>query len=205
MRNLILLAVALTCFSTLNAQKSNIKLQTKYGSDHEEIHSLLRFQEIETIKLTFTGADLKAKNYRLLVKEYTNGSLAQTDTIIDSAKYEYTPAVNDTIFEFKYYVKTQVNNTIKMNFMFDRFSTPRLYPIKAANDNYALHDFLKTSEPMPIDLNKATYIMGYFLPYIDKDTGWKKYCDVSGSTHKPEDWGTAFNIPNYYLIEIEFE
>jgi len=205
MKNLIVLVVTFICFGTLNAQKSDIKLQTKYGSDNKELHSLLRFQEVETIKLTFTGDDLKGKNYRLLVKEYTNGSLAKTDTIMDSVKFDYTPAISDSVFEFKYYVKTQINNTIKMNFMFSRFSTPRLYDIRTSEDKYALHDFLKTSDPMPIELNTKTLIMGYFLPYVDKETGWKKYCDVSGSTHKPEDWGTAFDIPNYYLIEILFE
>jgi len=205
MRNLILLVVAFICFSTLNAQKNDIKLQTKYGSDNKELHDLLRFQEVETIKLTFTGEDLKGKNYRLLVKEYTNGSLAKSDTIMDSSRFDYIPGISDSIFEFKYYVKTQTNNTIKMNFMFDRFSTPKLYDIKASNDKYALHDFLKTTDPMSIQANTKTLIMGYFLPYIDEETGWKKYCDVSGSEHKPEDWGTAFNIPNYYLIEIEFE
>ncbi|WP_298904725.1 hypothetical protein [uncultured Psychroserpens sp.] len=205
MKHLIILAVAFICFGTLNAQKSDIKLQTKYGSDQKEIHDLLRFQNVETIKLRFTGNDLKGKNYKLFVKEYTNGKLAKTDTIIDSGRYDYIPAINDSIFEFKYYVKTQIDNTIKMNFMFDRFSTPRLYDIKAPKDKYALHDFLKTSDPMPVNLDTGTLIMGYFLPYIDKETGWKKYCDVSGSKHKPEDWGTAFNIPNYYLIEIIFE
>ncbi|MCD2260002.1 hypothetical protein [Psychroserpens luteolus] len=205
MRHFIILAVALICFSTLNAQKSDIKLQTKYGSDHKDLQDMLRFQDIETIRLTFTGEDLKGKNYKLFVKEYTNGSLSKTDTIMDSARFDYIPAINDSVFEFKYYVKTQIDNTIKMNFMFERFSTPRLYDIKAAKDKYALHDFLKTSDPMPIALETKTLIMGYFLPYIDKETGWKKYCDVTGSQHKPEDWGTVFNIPNYYLIEIIFE
>lgn len=205
MKHFIILAVALMCFSTLIAQKSDIKLQTKFGSDNKELHDLLRFQEVETIQLSFTGEDLREKNYRLLVKEYTNGSLAKTDTIMDTAKVEYIQPINDSSFEFKYYVKTQVNNKIKMNFMFNGFSTPRLYDIKPSEDAYALHDFLKTADPMPIDLDRATLIMGYFLPYIDKDSGWKKYCDVSGSEHNPEDWGKVFKIPNYYLIEIEFE
>ena len=205
MKNLITLAVALICFSPLNAQKNDIKLQTKYGSDDKELHSLLRFQEVETMKLSFTGKDLKGKNYRLLVKEYTNGSLAKTDTIMDSGKFDYIPAISDSVFEFKYYVKTQINNTIKMNFMFDRFSTPKLYDIKATEDKYALHDFLKTSDPMLVELNEKTLIMGYFLPYVDEESGWKKYCDVTGSKHKPEEWGNAFDIPNYYLIEITFE
>ncbi|WP_299334317.1 hypothetical protein [uncultured Psychroserpens sp.] len=205
MKHLITLAVALICFSTLNAQNSNIKLQTKYGSDNKELQDLLRFQEVETIKLSFTGDDLKGKDYRLMVKEYTNGSLAKTDTIMDSSKFNYIPAITDSVFEFKYYVKTQLDNTIKMNFMFDRFSTPRLYDIKVSKDKYALHDFLKTSDPMSVAVNTNTLIMGYFLPYIDKTTGWKKYCDVAGSEHKPEEWGRVFNIPNYYLVEIIFE
>ncbi|WP_431135013.1 hypothetical protein [Psychroserpens mesophilus] len=205
MKNLMVLAVTFIGFSMLNAQNSDIKLYTKYGSDHKELHDLMRFQDVETIKLTFTGNDLKGKHYRLLVKEYTNGSLAKIDTIIDSGQHDYVSVINDTIFEFKYHVKTQINNTIKMNFKFDRFSSPRLYNIRASEDKYALHDFLKSSDPMPVELNAKTLIMGYFLPYIDKVSGWKKYCDVSGSEYKPEEWGTVFDIPNYYLIEIIFE
>ncbi len=45
---------------------------------------------------------------------------------------------------------------------------------------------------------------GYFLPYLDKETGWKKYCEVSGSKMSPEKWGEHFKIPNYFLIEALF-
>lgn len=57
---------------------------------------------------------------------------------------------------------------------------------------------------MKIKDNGLTTIMGYFLPYIDKETGWKKYCEVSGSKYAPEERGSVFDIPNYFLIQIEF-
>ena len=92
-----------------------------------------------------------------------------------------------------------------MTFMFDRFSTTKYYDIKTSEDSYALHDFLGNEKSIPIEVKKATYILGYFLPYLDKESGWKKYCEVSGSKILPEEWGSTFNIPNYFLVEILFE
>jgi len=91
-----------------------------------------------------------------------------------------------------------------MSAIFDGFSVTKNYQIKKPKDDYALHDFLNGSKPLQIEIGKPTYILGYFLPYIDKKTGWKKYCDVVGSKQKPDDWGKTFNIPNYFLIEILF-
>jgi len=205
MKNLLLVVSLLVTLCTINAQDAKIELETHYGSENKELQDLMRFQGVETIKLNFSGADLIGKNYRVLIKEYTNGSLAQTDTIVDSATYSYTPAVQDSLFEFKYYVKMQRKTSIKMNFLFDRFSIERNYDIKANADAYALHDFLGGHKTIPIKFGTPTFLLGYFLPYIDEATGWKKYCEVSGSTIKPEDWGINFKIPNYFLVEIKFE
>lgn len=205
MKKLLSIAVALICSSALNAQQKEIVLQTTYGSENKEIHDILRFQDIETTTLEFMGNDLKGKNYTILVKEFTNGYLSKSDTIMNSKTHEYLPSIDTDIFSFKFFVKTELNNKVKMTFMFDRFSTTRLYDIKATEDNYALHDFLGSKKSIPIETKKETYILGYFLPYIEKETGWKKYCEVSGSKYSPEKWGTAFDIPNYFLIQVLFD
>lgn len=202
---MLIIVLVFMNLSKLNAQQSRIKLETSFGSENKEIQDILRFQDIETIKLKFYGAGLKNKNYRLLVKEYTNGNLAKVDTIMDTSKSEYFSSINDTIFGFRYFVKTQIDNTIKMKFLFNHFSTERNYNIRKIEDKYALHDFLDANENMSINEAKSNVILGYFLPYTDIETGWKKYCEVSASEHKPEDWGSIFNIPNYYLIDIIFE
>lgn len=204
MKQLFLLAAAIISFSSLTAQQT-LELQTEYGSENKDMHELLRFEGIEIIDLKFTGEQLKEKNYTILIKEFTNGSLSNTDTLISSIKDSYLQPIEKDSFGFKFFVKTQLDNTIKMTSIFDRFSTNKEYAIKSTKDNYALHDFLNGTEPMKIEIGKPTYIMGYFLPYLDKETGWKKYCEVSGSKHHPDDWGAVFNIPNYFLVEILFE
>ena len=205
MKQLFLLAVALISFSSVTAQQSQIQLETKFGSENKDIHELLKFEGIEILDLNFYGEHLKEKEYTILIKEFTNGSLSRTDTLISSKNDSYLQPIDKDTFKFKFFVKTQLDNTIKMNSIFDGFSTNKTYNIKAPEDAYALHDFLNGVEPMKIEIGKPTYIMGYFLPYFDKETGWKKYCEVSGSKYNPDDWGTMFNIPNYFLIEILFE
>ncbi|MEM6514904.1 MAG: hypothetical protein AAF688_01885 [Bacteroidota bacterium] len=186
------------------SQESNLKLSTQYGSDNKELHDLLRFQDIEVMKLEFKGKDLVNKNYRIILKEFSNGSVSKSDTIIDTGEYEYLSSIQDSVFKFKYFVETKSSNNIKMDFLMERFSTERVYNIRASEDKYALHDFLGANPSIPIKLNEPNIIMGYFLPYLDKETGWKKYCEVSDSAFKREEWGRVFDIPNYFLIEIEF-
>lgn len=204
MKKLFLVAL-LVFYSQVNGQQNEIRLETKYGSENKEIQNLLRFQGIETTNFKFTGEPLKGKDYMVLLKEYTNGKLARIDTIVNSKKYSYIKAIDSTEFQFGFCVQTQLNNTVKMEFKFNRFSIPRIISVKKEKDKYALHDFLGAKKSIPIKLNTAIYIMGYFLPYTDKDTGWKKYCEVSGSKHSPEDWGKVFSIPNYFLVEILFQ
>jgi hypothetical protein len=205
MKKLTLVVAAIFCFNSITAQQTEIQLETTYGSDNKEIHDLLRFQNIETIVMEFKGEQLKAKNYTILVKEFTNGSLYKTDTILNSKSSEYIPVIKDTLFKFKYFVKTQMDNKVKMTFLFNRFSVTKKYDIKVTEDQYALHDFLGGNKSIPIKLNTKKNILVYFLPYLEKETGWKKYCDVSGSKYQPEEWGNTFNIPSYFLVEVLFE
>lgn len=186
----------------MTAQQKEINLQAIYGSKNKDIHQLLRFEGIETVELKFSGKQLIGKEYTILIKEFSNGNLSKVDTLISSKKDQYLEPIDSSFFKFKFYVKTQLNNTIKMTSIFDRFSITKIYDIKKPKNSYALHSFLKGSAPLEIRSGKPTYVLGYFLPYIDKKSGWKKYCDVSGSKHNPEDWGKVFSIPNYFLVQV---
>ena len=205
MKLLTFITLALISFTTICAQEAQLKLSTDFGSDNKEINDFLRFEGTETVKLKFSGKQIKDKDYTLIVKEFTNGSLAKSDTIIDSKKNAYISKISDTIFNFKYYVKTQVDNKVKMTFMFNGFSSTKFYDVKSSEDLYALHDFSGVNTSISIPLESGIYVLGYFLPYLDKESGYKLYCEVSGIKHKPKDWGTVFNIPNYFLVEIKFE
>lgn len=186
------------------AQQNEIRLSTNYGSKNKEIHDILRFQEIETTKLTFSGKQLKGKDYIFLVKEFTNGRLAKTDTLLNSKSSKYIKKVEKEKFSLKYFVKTENKTSVKMSFIFPRFSITRKYDIKKPKDEYALHDFLGNKKGLIIPKGKPSYVLGYFLPYLHKKSGFKSYCDVSSSKFKPEDWGKKLGIPNYFLIQIMF-
>lgn len=215
MRQLFVLAVAIISFSRMTAQQSQavlplavqegIALTVNHGSDNKELLDLMRFQGIQTVDLEFKGANLKGKNYRLLVKEFTNGYIAKVDTIIDTKAYAFLPKIKEDVFKFKFFVKTENDHTVKMTTLFNGMSSTRKYQVKSPEDNYVLHDLIKPDEPLSIEIGKPTYVMGYFLPYQIKGTERKSYCSVSGSEHAPEDWGKELGIPNYFLIEVLFE
>lgn len=203
MKTKIIFSLILLSSLFCSAQKT-IDLTTQYGPKDKNIYEAFRFQGIEVINLRFSGENLKNKDYTILLKELNNGVLSNIDTLISTKKDPYLQLIDSDSFKFNFYVKTQLDNTIKMSAIFDGFSVTKNYQIKKPKDDYALHDFLNGSKPLQIEIGKPTYILGYFLPYIDKKTGWKKYCDVVGSKQKPDDWGKTFNIPNYFLIEILF-
>ena len=205
MKKLTIILVAIFCFNTTTAQQKEIRLETEYGTTSKELQEIIRFEGIEIIDLKFSGEGLIGKDYTILIKEFSNGSLAKLDTLVSSKTSSFLKSIDTTVFKFKYFVKTRLNNTIKMTSIFSRFSNTKLYDIKKTDDTYALHDFLGNNKSIVIEIGKPTYILGYFLPYLDKETGWKMYCQVSGSEHNPEDWGIVFNIPNYFLIEVLFE
>lgn len=204
MRNLFLIAIVFFNYGCITAQQNQIKLQTNYGSENKEILDILRFEGIETVHLKFSGKTLKGKNYILKIKEFSNGNLVKIDTIINSKKSEFVPPINSEIFELKYFVKTRLDNVIKMTIRTPRFSVTKKYDIKKSEDTYALHDFLGSKKHLSIKVGKPTYILGYFLPYL-RAGGFKSYCDVSGSKFKPEEWGDKLGVPNYFLVEMSFE
>jgi hypothetical protein len=187
-----------------SAQQTQIQLKTDYGSENKDIQELMRFQGVEKIVLNFEGEDLKGKDYAFIIKEFTNGRLAKADTLVASSKSDYMSKIEKNIFKVDVMVATRLDHSVKFYAKFDRFSINKLYDVEKPKDAYALHDFLGAKQSLEIKSNTPTYILGYFLPYVDKDTGWKMYCEVSGSKHHPDDWGKAFDIPNYFLVEVQF-
>lgn len=204
MKKLLFLAVALICYSWATAQQNEIKLTSQYGAKNKEVFELMRFQGIESNLLTFSGKELKGKNYTLLLKEYTNGVLSKTDTLIDSKSVSFIPKIQTDSLKMKFFFKTENDNVVKMHIKFPQFTVEKKYEVKKQDSEYALHDFLGSKPFLPIKIGYSTYALGYFLPYELPDGG-KSYCDVSGSKYKPEKWGEKLNIPNYFLIQVLFE
>lgn len=178
-------------------------MQAKYGSENAELQSVLYFENIGLDKVMFSGSDLKDRDFQISVKEFVNGKLTKTEVVFDSKEDEYFKIKSDK-FGFRVLTKTTSENTVRFDFQFNGFYKQKEYKIDAGQKGFALKDFLGGKPEISIPLNANTYILTYMMPYEKKD-GSRQYCEVAQSGINPEDYGTKYAIPTYFLIDIRFQ
>ena len=181
---------------------SDIKMQVGYGSENPDLMNVLYFEDIGLNKMSFTGNDLNGKNFQISVKQFVNGKLAKNEVVFDSTEDEYFRIKSDK-YGFRILTKTTSEHTVKLQFQFNGFSKMVEYKIAADQKGFASKTFLGSKSETFIPVNEDTYILTYMMPYEKKD-GSKQYCEVAQSGIKPEDFGTKYAIPNYFLISIKF-
>lgn len=197
MKNLLFLLLAvLLQISNLCAQ-SDIKMRVGYGADDADLQSVLYFENINLGKLTFSGGDLKDKNFQISVKQFVRGKLKKTDVVFDSKEDEYFK-IKTAKFGFRVLTKTTSENSVKFDFQFDGFSKAKEYKIAAGQKEFALKSFLGGKPEISIPVDENTYILTYMMPYVKKD-GSSTYCEVAQSGINPEDLGTRYPIPTYFF------
>lgn len=178
-------------------------MRAAYGSDNDDLMSVLYFENIGLAKMTFTGADLKNKNFQISIKEFVRGKLTKTETVFDSREDEYFRIKSDR-FGFRVLTKATAQNTVKFDFQFDGFSKAKEYKVAAGQREFALKTFLGNKPEISIPTGANAYILTYMMPFVKKD-GSKQYCEVVQADVKPEDLGAKYDIPTYFLIDIKFE
>lgn len=203
MKKTLLLLAAIVTFTISGFAQSDIKMQSKYGSENIDLLSVLRFEEIGLSKLIFSGIDLKGKNYQISVKRFDKGKLTKTEIVFDSKEDEYFRIKSDK-FVFRVLTKITARQTAKFDFQFDGFSKAREYKVGKNQQGFAQKDFLGSYKEVSIPLNASIYILTLMMPYQKKD-GSKQYCEVAQSGVNPEEFGTKYGIPTYFLIDIKFE
>lgn len=203
MKKTFLLLAAIIAFNVGGFAQSDIKMQNKYGSENIDLLSVLRFEEIGMSKLMFSGNDLTGKNFQISVKQFDKGKLTKTDVVFDSREDEYFRIKSDKLV-VRILTKITHEQTAKFDFQFDGFSKAREYKIGRNHRGFAQKDFLGNSKEVSIPLNAGTYILTFMMPYEKKD-GSKQYCEVAQSGVNPEEFGTKYAIPTYFLIDIKFE
>lgn len=211
MRNLILLAVALICFSTVNAQKndvdfnttSGLKMETDYGSDNTEINDILSFEGIDYMKVNFSGNELKEKSYHITVKEIWNGKVVRDTIVLDSKNLgiKQFETINDSILSLKI-IARHTDNNLRVKFKFPRFSVTKDY-VATGSEDYSLRNLADESN-LEIGYNEKFHFLAYILPY-EREDGSKSWCDVGTSGDSIEKWGEKFGIEHYLLFEMKFE
>lgn len=202
MKRTFLLLAAIIAFNVGGLAQSDIKMQNKYGSENVDLLSVLRFEEIGISKLIFSGNDLKGKNFQISVKQYDKGKLTKTDVVFDSREDEYFRIKSDK-FVVRVLTKITAEETAKFDFQFDGFRKGREYKVGKNKFGFAQKDFLGSRSEAAIQLNKSTYILTFMMPYKKKD-GSEQYCEVAQSGVNPEEFGTKYAIPVYFLIDIKF-
>jgi uncharacterized membrane protein len=199
---LLLLLVSFLLVSNSFAQ-SDIKMRVGYGADNNDLQSVLYFENIGLGKVSFSGNDLKNKDFQISIKEFVRGKLKKTDVVFDSKEDEYFKIKSDK-FGFRVLTKVTAENTVKFDFQFNGFSKGKEYKVAADQKEFALKSFLGSKPEISIPLNANSYILTYMMPYVKKD-GSKAYCEVVQADVKPEELGTKYAIPVYYLIDIKFQ
>ncbi len=199
---ILFLLISFLLTSNVLAQ-SDIKMRVGYGADNPDLQSILYFENIGLGKVSFSGSDLKNKDFQITIKEFVRGKLKKTDIVFDSKEDEYFRIKSDK-FAFRVLTKATSENTVKFDFQFNGFSKAKEYKVAAGQKEFALKSFLGSKPEISIPLNANTYILTYMMPYVAKD-GSKKYCEVVQADVKPEELGVKYAIPVYYLIEIKFQ
>lgn len=198
----LLFATLLLPIAIANAQ-SNIKLSTSVGVENEDLMNVLRFQGISYSKVKFTGTHLWGKNFKLSIRDYTNGKLINTYEIFDSREDEFFKLKEQ---EFSFNVLVQRTNTgqAKFDFRFLGFGVVKEFNLPAAHKDFVLKGFQAGSTNIEFPVNQSKSILAFIMPHKTKN-GSMQYNDVIGSEVKPEELGQKYKIPRYFLVDVRFD
>lgn len=199
-KNLLLLITFAVNFSFA---QSNIKVTSNYGSQNSEIQNLVDFENIYIEQLNFEGKDLKGKQYTIDLQEFTEGKLVNTTVLFDGTETDYFKIKSNK--ESVHFLFKMADGKLKTYIRTDRFGSKKSYfSLKSDSDNYALKDFFGSKTELNIDSKQQTAIFAILTPTKHED-GSASYCEVVQSSVKPEDLGTHFKIPHYFLVTIQFK
>lgn len=190
-------------FAQSEKPSSGISMRVEYGAENADLQSVLHFEDIDLNKMKFSGADLKGRDFQISIKEFVGGKLTRSEIVFDSKEDEYFRIKSDK-FGFRVLAKRTTENTVKFDFQFGGFSKAAEYKINAKHKEFALKTFLGNKPEVSIPAGANAYILTYMMPYVKKD-GSSTYCEVAQSGVNPEELGTKYPIPTYFLIDIKFQ
>ena len=198
-----ILILTTICLLNILTYAQNAKLTLKFGTEIKEVTQLLNFQNIYIQTLTFKDSLLDGKFYQLFIKEFKNGKLVRTDILFDGTESDYFKIKGDSL-SFKFFTQTD-NNELKVQLMSTKISSKKSrYKTSPNNREYVLKDFLGSKKELEVPIDKPFYIFAIITPTINKD-GSGSYCSVAQSDTDPEQFGTKFKIPHYFLIQMKFK
>ncbi len=182
-----------------NQDHPKIMMSAQYASADTDMSDLLAFEKIDYFKVQFSGDDLIGKNYKLIVKEIWQGTITQTDTLINTLENQSLPEIKSDTLRFRVIAKKTSTQALETLFIFPQFRFRKTFEATTSAD-YSLR---ATGTKLKIKPGQAFCAFTYLLPY--EKEGWKYWCAVESSGEKVEHWGKAFEIPHYLVFEMQFE
>ncbi|PZU89458.1 MAG: hypothetical protein DI529_04530 [Chryseobacterium sp.] len=194
---------AILTFLSILALSQTIKVTQNYGSTTPEIQELMNFQNIYTEKLNFESKNLKGKSYIINLEEYSDGKIVHTVILFDGTETDYFK-IDSTKESLMFFFELS-NGKLKTYIRGKKFGSKKSYfKLYDDADKYALKDFFGNNKELNMDSQKKNVVFAIITPTIHKD-GSGSYCEVVQSDVKPEDLGSHFKIPHYFLVTISFK
>jgi len=196
-----LLVLLLIISNSVFSQKT-VKMTCNYGINNKDIQELTDFEGIYIEQLNFEGENLNGKSYIIKIIEFKEGKKINSSTLFDD-KSDYFKINSDSV-SLKFFFKLN-DGELKVQIRGNNFLSKKTY-FKLYNDEYeyALKDFFYNKSELNIDLSKTNAVFAIITPSIHKD-GSGSYCQVVQTDVTPEELGTHFKIPHYFIVTIEFK
>lgn len=201
MRALLISTFTALFLSGTTFAQSPIFLSTSDGTPHEDLMHVMQIQGIHMTKVKINGDELAGKNYKINLKDFSNGKLVATHLIFDSNKDELFK-FKEKEFGFNVLIKRMTPTTMRVDFRFSGFSVTKNLEVKNNHTDFLLKSFQKNLDGIAIDMNKPNHFLALMMPYQLPNQA-TRYADVANANIKPEDLGNSFPIPRYFLVEIE--
>lgn len=202
---------------TLNAQNSDsikqqksiinkndqIEINLETGTKNQDLQNYFDFENIGQFNFTINGISVKDKAFILRLKEFENGNLTNTYSLFDERGNKYF-RTDSTSMSLKIFTKIDQDN-LKIWIRGKSFGSKQSYfKLQEKNKSrYVVKDFIGGKNPLIKDILKPFYLLAAITPYIT-ESGAGQYCKVAYSDIEPEKFGKEFNIPHYFLVEMEF-
>lgn len=182
--------------------ESTIEVRINSSLENEDLRTLFEFENIDQSEFNFSGESIKGKFYVVRVKEFLDGEIINTETLFDERGTEFF-RIDSTQTSFKLLTKVD-KDEIKLWIRGNRFGSKQLYfSTTQGNGRYVAKDFFGPQEVLKENSKEPFQLMSIITPNRSED-GSGSYCRVAQSEINPEQFGKVFNIPHYFLIEIEF-
>lgn len=165
--------------------------------------NVLRFQNIQFAKASLNGNHLWGKEFKIFIRDFQHGKLHASYEVFNSREDEFFK-VKEEQLSFSVLAQRTPHQTVKIDIRFLGFGISKEFAVSADQKDFALKSFQSAPHSLALPIGKSVPFFGFFMPYRDK-SGASYYGDVVQPGVAPEELGKKFNLPRYFLIDMQLD